>query len=185
MSQRKPSLVIRNAASRSPKSIRLMVQYKLQNGARFSSDKWNDWREFDDGDLSEAKTYIAYRLSIHKRFRFRVVRRTTRDVVVSLINADDGDKTSFRPIDAPLDSMVRWVVLFRSRNKRDGYHQHIQRENGKWAIFRTRRAARDYAFEKLGYIVRRDDLRREPHGWLSPKVVRVTITASLPRGIHE
>jgi hypothetical protein len=80
----------------------------------------------------------------------------------------------------PLDSMVRWVVLFRSRNKLDGYRQYIVRESGTWAMFRTRRAARAYAFERLGYISRRDDLRREPHGWLPPKIVRVTITANKP-----
>jgi len=81
-------------------------------------------------------------------------------------------------MDVPLDSMVRWVVLFRSRNRLDGYRQYIVREDGNFAMFRTRKAARAYAFEALGYIGRRDDLRREPHGWMTPKVVRVTITAN-------
>ncbi len=78
----------------------------------------------------------------------------------------------------PLDSMVRWVVLFRSKNRLDGYRQYIIREHGEWAAFKTRRAARAYVLDRFGYIARRDDLRREPHGWLSPKVVRVTITAN-------
>ena len=82
-------------------------------------------------------------------------------------------------VSAPLDSMVRWVVLFRSRNKMGGYRQYIVRDKGDFAMFRTKKAARAYAFETLGYISRRDDLRREPHGWMTPKVVRVTVTANV------
>ena len=76
-----------------------------------------------------------------------------------------------------LGSMVRWIVLFRCRNKREGYHQSIVYRDGRFAMFTTRSKARAFARRELGYISRRADLRREPHGWLVPLVVRATITA--------
>ena len=95
--------------------------------------------------------------------------------------AQEPPDTVRKAVAVPLDSMVRWVVLFRSRNKMGGYRQYIVRDKGDFAMFRTKKAARAYAFETLGYISRRDDLRREPHGWMTPKVVRVTVTANAGR----
>jgi hypothetical protein len=66
----------------------------------------------------------------------------------------------------------RWSVLWRSRNQLDGDTQRLMHG----VVFNTRREARAYVSQKYGYIRHRPDLRRDPHGWRMPKVVRVIIT---------
>ena len=69
-----------------------------------------------------------------------------------------------------------WGVLWRSKNKLDGYREVLLWEHPKrLALFDTRREARDWIEKKFGYIKTRDDLRREPHGWKMPVAVRVKI----------
>jgi hypothetical protein len=78
--------------------------------------------------------------------------------------------------------MTRWGILFRSNCKLDGYREHLmsepndRRPNIETLLFRSRAAARAYCIEHYWYIKARPDLQREPHGWLMPKVVRVSIT---------
>lgn len=72
--------------------------------------------------------------------------------------------------------IIRWGLLWRSRNLVDGETQHIIMCDCLPVLFRTRREARAYASEHLGYIRPRLDLRREPHGWRMPQPVRLTIT---------
>lgn len=43
-------------------------------------------------------------------------------------------------------------------------------------LFQTRRAAREWAKEHYGYIAARPDLRKYPHDWKPPQVVRVRMT---------
>ena len=76
--------------------------------------------------------------------------------------------SSVRPI-------VRWGLLWRSCNKLDGQSRHLICSNCLPVIFLTKRQAREYAREHYGYIARRQDLRREPHGWRMPIPVRVII----------
>ena len=74
-----------------------------------------------------------------------------------------------------------WALLWRSENRLDGYREHLIRD---WKdpdaltpkLFRTRREARAWKKERYGYINDRPDLRREPHGWKPPKVVKVDVT---------
>lgn len=75
----------------------------------------------------------------------------------------------------------KWAVKWRSGpNNVDGkVSEHfIPRIPGDVPsiVFDTRRAARAWAKERYGYIAARRDLRRYPHDWRSPVVVRVTIT---------
>lgn len=49
-------------------------------------------------------------------------------------------------------------------------------------LFRTRSTARAWIEEHYGYIARRPDLRKEPHGWRTPQAVRVIVTISEERG---
>lgn len=71
-----------------------------------------------------------------------------------------------------------WGILWRSENKLEGKREHLiwdwkdpRRVTPKF--FRTRAEARRYQQDRYGYIARRKDLRREPHGWKSPIVVKV------------
>jgi len=42
--------------------------------------------------------------------------------------------------------------------------------------FRTKRDAQEFIRENYGYIARRADLRKEPHGWRMPLPVKVLIS---------
>ena len=72
-----------------------------------------------------------------------------------------------------------WAVLHRSDNLLDGYREWIGGEaNGttRAHLFPTRDAARKYITEHYGYLASRPDLRREPHGWMMPRAVRVEVS---------
>jgi hypothetical protein len=71
-----------------------------------------------------------------------------------------------------------WAILWRSENKLEGYREHLAGDPvhaSRTLLFRTRTAALIYNEQRYGYIRNRPDLRREPHGWKMPKVVRVEI----------
>lgn len=71
---------------------------------------------------------------------------------------------------------MTWAVKFRSNSRLGGYHEYFLRfkfGDITPALFRNRKEARSFAREKYGYIRKRRDLRREPHGWLSPQIVKV------------
>lgn len=73
-------------------------------------------------------------------------------------------------------SETAWACFARSDNKLAGKRTYILRLGGFPVLFKTRAEARQHAKERYGYIRHRADLRREPHGWKAPLVVRVTIT---------
>lgn len=72
--------------------------------------------------------------------------------------------------------MERWAVLNRSDSRLDGYCEHPEYDGTGFKLFRTRKAARAFIKERYGYIAKRPDLRAEPHGWLMPQAVRVSVT---------
>lgn len=69
--------------------------------------------------------------------------------------------------------VVRWGLEWRSRNQLDGTQRHIVMLNLVPALFKTRREARALQQAQYGYIGRHSDLRKEPHGWTVPAVVRI------------
>ena len=71
--------------------------------------------------------------------------------------------------------LLRWALLWRSRNRLDGRTEHLVFRHCLPCLFRTRSDARFYAEERYGFIRKRPDLRAEPHGWRMPKAVRVKI----------
>jgi hypothetical protein len=69
----------------------------------------------------------------------------------------------------------RWGALWRSKNRREGRCEHLMFENYVPVFFLSKRDAREWIDKKWGYIRKRPDLQREPHGWKMPVPVRVTI----------
>jgi len=79
-----------------------------------------------------------------------------------------------------------WAVKWRGENRLDGVTEHligcavIDRHDAlsgyNIATFATREQARKWKKERCGYISKRSDLRREPHGWKTPTVVKVRVT---------
>lgn len=64
-----------------------------------------------------------------------------------------------------------WGVEWHSTNSLDGESCYLI-----WTpLFRTRRECRAFVDEQFGYIRKRPDLQREPHGWRIPKAVRVVV----------
>ena len=70
----------------------------------------------------------------------------------------------------------RWAVVWRSESKLDGKREHFMFTEGRVALFRSRRLARETMQKEWGYIKDRPDLRAEPHGWKLPTVRRVIVT---------
>lgn len=68
-----------------------------------------------------------------------------------------------------------WGCLWRSKNKLDGLREHLLYDGPTPAMFRDRKSAREHIKSKYGYILRRPDLRAEPHGWMLPVAVRVEV----------
>jgi len=69
-----------------------------------------------------------------------------------------------------------WAAEWHSKNYLDGDRRHIIYENLLPALFKTRRECRAFIKEKYGYIAERPDLQAEPHGWRTPKAVKVIIS---------
>lgn len=69
---------------------------------------------------------------------------------------------------------MTWAILQRSNNNLDGRRGWIDYHNGIPILFKTKREAAAYIKENYAYF-KRADLRLEPHGWLMPIPVRVTI----------
>lgn len=74
----------------------------------------------------------------------------------------------------------RWALEWTQNIQLDGFRQHLLAFDylrpPHINVFRTRREAQAFCKERYGYIARRGDLRREPHCWRVPKVVRVIVT---------
>jgi hypothetical protein len=75
-----------------------------------------------------------------------------------------------------------WGILWRSDNMLDGKRQHLvfgsfyEPKGPGPTLFLTRAEAREFRDKHYGYIRTREDLKREPHGWKLPRVVRVRAT---------
>ena len=72
-------------------------------------------------------------------------------------------------------AFTRWGVLWRSENILEGRERYIMWESECPMLFRTRVQARKWIHENYGYIAKRPDLKREPHGWRMPVPVRVEV----------
>jgi len=70
-----------------------------------------------------------------------------------------------------------WAAEWHSKNRPDGKTRHLlyYRETCLPALFRTRRACREWIKKKYGYIATREDLRAEPHGWRMPQAIKVKV----------
>jgi hypothetical protein len=78
----------------------------------------------------------------------------------------------------PPQVVTRWVPAWYSKNQTDGETRRFMTfdYDQRDFICRTRRECRTLIREQWGYIAKRTDLRREPHGWRLPRAVRVRIT---------
>ena len=72
---------------------------------------------------------------------------------------------------------LRWTILWRENNRLDGRREFFMWDPGTAGpyLFRTRREAREEIKKRWGYIARRPDLRKEPHGWKMPVPMKVTV----------
>lgn len=74
--------------------------------------------------------------------------------------------------------------MWRSTNKLDGRRRHlilyrfISGAHNFPRMFQTRRECAEFIKEDYGYIAKRADLRREPHGWRMPIPVKVKVSMS-------
>lgn len=76
---------------------------------------------------------------------------------------------------------IGWAVKWRSgpNNIDQRVWEHFcPRTAGELGscVFKSRKAAKAWAKEQFGYITARRDLRRYPHDWRLPIVVRVSLT---------
>lgn len=71
--------------------------------------------------------------------------------------------------------IIKWGAMWRSENKLDGVTRHIICNDLFPAMFYTREQVRKYIKVRYGYIAKRKDLQREPHGWQMPIPVRLKI----------
>jgi len=70
-----------------------------------------------------------------------------------------------------------WAAQWRSKNNLDGDTTHIIRVNLIPALFKTKRECLAFIKDEYGYIVKRKDLRAEPHCWAIPIPIKVKIEA--------
>jgi hypothetical protein len=80
-----------------------------------------------------------------------------------------------------------WAILVRSNNRLEGKREFLA-GNGYFGraddhpcrtkLFETRDGARSAIRAHFAHCARRD-LRAEPHGWLAPIPVRVTVTVAI------
>lgn len=76
-----------------------------------------------------------------------------------------------------------WAAEWRSNNRLDGERRHLIHDSHHHGchgqhfplMFHTRAEARAFIEEKFGYIRERPDLQAEPHGWMMPRPVLVTV----------
>lgn len=92
------------------------------------------------------------------------------------MNKRDSLNKPKRAIPAQVQPVVRWGALWHSKNHRDGITEHLCFQNCLPILFTTRRQCRDWIRTRYGYIKKRADLRKEPHGWRIPRPMKVTIT---------
>ena len=83
---------------------------------------------------------------------------------------------------------MKWAVKWRSDNRLDGKRERlvgVYRQGCEVpyymsgygiAVFKTRELARTFMREHYGYISGSPALRREPHGWMAPQIVKVVVS---------
>ena len=71
---------------------------------------------------------------------------------------------------------ICYGAIWDQKNKLDGETHHIINQNCLPVLFVTKKEAKEFIKLNYGYIATRKDLRREPHGWKMPKVVRLKIS---------
>lgn len=77
---------------------------------------------------------------------------------------------------------IAWGILERSENRLDGKREWLSTNDWcsdavvRTRLFATRQEARKVCDKEFGYIKERADLRAEPHGWKTPKIVKVKVT---------
>ena len=77
-------------------------------------------------------------------------------------------------------SRLAWGIKWVSDPPLDGHKEYIiGGAFGEQAAFATRREARAYRDKRYGYIREREDLKRPPHCWKLPQVVRIKMTVEL------
>lgn len=75
---------------------------------------------------------------------------------------------------APARTHKRWAIRWESGpNSIDGERAYFV--GGPSLLFKTKRECCEYIQDHWGYIRKRPDLHRFPHGWRMPKAVRVTV----------
>ena len=72
-------------------------------------------------------------------------------------------------------SPPRWAAEWHSCNKADGVSRHLLHDDFNVKLFTRRCDCVCWIRQHYGYIAKRRDLRREPHGWRMPRPVRVTV----------
>ena len=80
-----------------------------------------------------------------------------------------------------MSGSVRWGVEWHSVNQLDGDNRYLMWHKQWPLVFNTREEARRWIERHYGYIRYRKDLQCEPHGWRSPKAVKVTLTLDYAR----
>lgn len=83
---------------------------------------------------------------------------------------------------------MTWAILGRSENQLDGKREYLQGRyfykapdvpdfvsGYKIMVFKTREQARAHVREHCINLRERPDLRKEPHGWKPPKIVKVNV----------
>ena len=68
-----------------------------------------------------------------------------------------------------------WAIQVRANNWLDGKRSHLHHECCVPVLFRTREEAREHRDIRYGYIRDRPDLKKQPHGWLIPRAVKVRV----------
>lgn len=76
----------------------------------------------------------------------------------------------------PVRKVKRWAVRWSSTNQRDGTTTYFLWDGTVPLLFRTKAECQEYIKDHWGYIRKRRDLFKEPHGWRMPKAVRVVVT---------
>ena len=67
-----------------------------------------------------------------------------------------------------------WAVEWWDHERREWRQQWL---DYPFRLFRTRREAREYIEERMGYLRTREDLKAAPFHWRMPRAVKVIVTS--------
>ncbi len=80
-----------------------------------------------------------------------------------------------------------WALLWHSENQLNGVTEHLMGPGSLPVVgpgpmlFSTYKQARQYLRDNYTYLKTREDLRREPHGWRMPRIVRVSVSVRVEK----